>query len=146
MKSCKSHETKNIRLLVFSFSSINLTFWCFCFVLSCGLQDLKFKYVNRKAFGASFFYWIDFTMKKAVIFSITYVKTWNLFGYSFNFWNWRASLWRNVFTIFSTCQSFQSLSRYTVFPPIVSAETILFWKLKCGNYSKEETINLLVFL
>ena len=28
----------------------------------------------------------------------------------------------------------------TVFPRIVSAETILFWKLKCGNYSREETI------
>ena len=28
----------------------------------------------------------------------------------------------------------------TVFPRIVSAETIVFWKLKCGNYSKEETI------
>ena len=28
----------------------------------------------------------------------------------------------------------------TVFPRIDSAETILFWKLKCGNYSKGETI------
>ena len=28
----------------------------------------------------------------------------------------------------------------TVFPRIVSAETILFWNLECGNYSKEETI------
>ena len=28
----------------------------------------------------------------------------------------------------------------TVFQQIVSAETILFWKLECGNYSKEETI------
>ena len=28
----------------------------------------------------------------------------------------------------------------TVFPRIVSAETILFWKLECGNYSREETI------
>ena len=35
---------------------------------------------------------------------------------------------------------------FTVFPRIVSAETILFWKLKCGNYSREETINLLLFL
>ena len=34
MKSCKSHETnetKNIRLLVFSFSQIDLAFWCFWF-------------------------------------------------------------------------------------------------------------------
>ena len=28
----------------------------------------------------------------------------------------------------------------TVFPRIVSAETILFWKLDCGKYSSEETI------
>ena len=34
------------------------------------------------------------------------------------------------------CQS----SPFTVFPRIFSAETILFWKLKCGNYSREETI------
>ena len=27
-----------------------------------------------------------------------------------------------------------------VFPQIVSAETILFWKLDCGKYSREETI------
>ena len=29
---------------------------------------------------------------------------------------------------------------YTVFPRIVSTETILFWKLECGKYSREETI------
>ena len=28
--------------------------------------------------------------------------------------------------------------KHTVFPRIVSAETILFWKLECGNYSREE--------
>ena len=33
----------------------------------------------------------------------------------------------------------------TVFPRIVSAETILFWKLECGNYSREETINFFIF-
>ena len=27
-----------------------------------------------------------------------------------------------------------------VFPQIVSAETILFWKLQCGKYSRVETI------
>ena len=27
---------------------------------SCDLQDFKFLYVNRKAFGASFLYWVDF--------------------------------------------------------------------------------------
>ena len=30
--------------------------------------------------------------------------------------------------------------RHTVFPRIVPAETILFLKLECGNYSREETI------
>ena len=33
----------------------------------------------------------------------------------------------------------------TVFQQIVSVETILFWKLECGNYSREETINFLTF-
>ena len=37
--------------LVFSFSPINLAFWCF-------LQDFKFQYVNRKAF-----YWVDYTFE-----------------------------------------------------------------------------------
>ena len=36
----------------------------------------------------------------------------------------------------SICKTFMP----TVFPRIVSAETILFWKLKCGKYSREETI------
>ena len=34
----------------------------------------------------------------------------------------------------------------TVFPRIVSAETILFWKLDCDHYSREETILLFYFL
>ena len=29
---------------------------------------------------------------------------------------------------------------HTVFPHIVASATILFWKLECGNYSREETI------
>ena len=33
----------------------------------------------------------------------------------------------------------------TVFPRIVSAETILFLMFGCGNYSKEETIKFLLF-
>ena len=34
------------------------------------------------------------------------------------------------------------ISKYwhTVFPHIVAAATILFWKFECGNYSREETI------
>ena len=32
------------------------------------------------------------------------------------------------------------LQMNTVFPHIVAAATILFWKLECGNYSREETI------
>ena len=45
--------------LVFNFSS-NLVFWCFLFYFSCCFQDFKFWYVNRKAFGASFLFWVDF--------------------------------------------------------------------------------------
>ena len=29
---------------------------------SCDLQDFKFWYVNRKVFGASFMYWVDFNI------------------------------------------------------------------------------------
>ena len=63
LKSCKSHEknvTKNIRLLVFSFSSINLAFLMFFvlfFYVVCKISNYN-KYVNRKA---SFLYWVDFT-------------------------------------------------------------------------------------
>ena len=42
-----------------------------------------------------------------------------------------------------------NVSLRTVFPRIVSAETILFWKLKCRKYSREESIQgrkLLFFL
>jgi hypothetical protein len=34
------------------------------FVL-CDLKDFKFQFVNRKAFGASFLYWVDFTKMSA---------------------------------------------------------------------------------
>ena len=35
---------------------------------------------------------------------------------------------------------------YTVFPHIVAAATILFWKFKWGKYSREETIVFLLFV
>ena len=35
---------------------------------------------------------------------------------------------------------YQNINPCTVFPHIVAVATILFWKLECGNYSKEETI------
>ena len=38
----KQNETKNIRLLFFSFSSIDLGILVFSFVFSCCLQDFKF--------------------------------------------------------------------------------------------------------
>ena len=37
-------------------------------------------------------------------------------------------------------QGRKGLLTYTVFPHIVAAATILFWKFECGNYSREETI------
>ena len=66
MKSCRSHEeteTKNITSLVFSFSPIDLAFWCFfvfCFFMSCMISSFN-TYVNHKAFGTIFLYWVDFT-------------------------------------------------------------------------------------
>ena len=41
-KSHEKNETKNPRPLVFSFSPIDLAFWCFCFIFPFGLQDFKF--------------------------------------------------------------------------------------------------------
>ena len=32
----------------------------FVLFFSCDLQDFQFWYVNRKAFDASFLYWVDF--------------------------------------------------------------------------------------
>ena len=63
-KSHEKHETKNIRLLVFSFSPTDV----FCLIFSCCLQDFKFWFVNRKAFGIRILYWVDFTIcdKKGV--------------------------------------------------------------------------------
>ena len=40
--------------------------------------------------------------------------------------------------IYIKANSYEKL--YTVFPHIIAAATILFRKLECGNYSKEETI------
>ena len=43
--------------------------------------------------------------------------------------------------IFLKClQNFTAIIVNTVFPQIVSAETILFWKLERGKYSREESI------
>ena len=68
---CISHMKKLKRrisdsYIVFSFSSINVAFWCLFAlffrdsVFSCGLEDFKFQYVNLKAFNTSFLYWGDF--------------------------------------------------------------------------------------
>ena len=45
-------------------------------------------------------------------------------------WLW---VWGRFFHVFSG-------KTYTVFPHILAAATILFWNLRCGNYSREETI------
>ena len=47
LKACKPHEKKQNK---------KLKVWC----SPCDLQDFKFYYVNRKAFGPSFLYWFDF--------------------------------------------------------------------------------------
>ena len=45
--------------------------------------------------------------------------------------------WMNILKVLA---SIPKTNTYTVFPQIVSAETILFWKLLSGKYSREETI------
>ena len=65
LKSCKitwKNKTKNIRLLVFNFSWIDLVFWSFlfCFFTRFAIFQILICRVNRKAFGTSFFYWVDF--------------------------------------------------------------------------------------
>ena len=67
MKSCKSHEkneTKNIRPLVFSFSPINLAFWCFCFVFHvvCKISNFN-KWAAKHLAQAS---WTELTLKKNI--------------------------------------------------------------------------------
>ena len=56
-----SPAVSDLQPISFQFLSIDLAFCCFSFDFSCGLQDFKFWYVNRKAFGASFLHWVDFT-------------------------------------------------------------------------------------
>jgi hypothetical protein len=58
LKSCKPHE-KTIQKLqngrsIYENDVLDAIFF------SCNLQDFKFWYVNRKEFGTSFLYWVDF--------------------------------------------------------------------------------------
>ena len=57
------NKTKNIKMLDLLVKNWKLRVWrSFFSFFSCDLQDFKFYYVNRKAFGTSFFilYWVDF--------------------------------------------------------------------------------------
>ena len=54
-------------------------------------------------------------------------------------WSWLDPFLKNVKTNTNKLHTTYHNLR-TVFPHIVAAATILFWKLECGNYSKEETI------
>ena len=83
MKSCKPHEKQNkkhqnARSVGEKLKSKSLMLLLFSF-FSCDLQDFKFWYVNRKAFGASFFSWVYFTQAlpsslKSVL--ILFIETW----------------------------------------------------------------------
>ena len=46
----------------------------------------------------------------------------------------------NHLSVFQTKKKSWLCCIITVFPHIVAAATILFWNLRCGNYSREETI------
>ena len=62
----------------------------------------------------------------------------NIFILFYNTWAWH-------YHGSGTSTSPRAIVLYTVFPHIVAAATILFWKLECGKYSREEIINLLLF-
>ena len=58
--------------LVFSFSSIDLAFWCLSvlfFHVVCEMPN--FNMVNCKAYGASFLYWVDFTVQIYILWGMT---------------------------------------------------------------------------
>ena len=67
LKSCKLHgKTKHYK----SFIDEKLkaqSLMLFVSFFSCDVQDFKSYYVNHKAFGTSFLYWIDFTYKSIEI-------------------------------------------------------------------------------
>ena len=52
----------------------------------------------------------------------------------------RCDFEQNKTSILQELVYFMKATEITVFPHIVSAATILFWKLECGKYSREETI------
>ena len=66
-----------------------LRVWSFFSFSSRDLQDFKFWCVNRRAFGASFLYWLDFMIKYAsthamcTVFDIhfCFFTSWFLYGY-----------------------------------------------------------------
>ena len=52
----KKHQTLSLQFFTNRSSILKLLFF------SCGSQDFKFSYVNRKAFSARFLYWVYFTI------------------------------------------------------------------------------------
>ena len=54
-------KDQNARFIEEQLKTKSLMF--FVSVFSCDLQDLKSYYVNHKTFGASFLYWVVFTIQ-----------------------------------------------------------------------------------
>ena len=46
---------------------------------SFDLEDFKFQYVNLKAFGASFLYWVDFSINRPHLSRLHLIKPCNIF-------------------------------------------------------------------
>ena len=55
------YDVVTLKINYFMLNVLNTPLCWFLFCFLCGLQDFKFQYVNCKAFGASFLYWVDFT-------------------------------------------------------------------------------------
>ena len=108
-KQNKKHQ--NVRSIGKKLRSKSLLFFISYF--SCDLQDFKFWYVNRWAFGGSFLHWVDFTKKNGLDCSI--LNVFPLYKSSFGLLssrhNYYAQRWLNH--IFSFARP--SISMYCCF-------------------------------
>ena len=76
LKSCKPHEKTKQKTSKWSIDGKLKTKDLMCFVsfFSCDLEDFKFLYLNPKAFGTSFLYWVDFN-DVPLLFNLTHVRS-----------------------------------------------------------------------
>jgi len=82
-KSCKPHQkSKQKPSIDKKLKTKSLMFFVSFF--SCNLQDFKFRYVNREAFGASLFYWVVLCILRVSPSLVSrWRKVYSFWGYKF---------------------------------------------------------------